>query len=135
MNTFVGIGNTVYELEGREVAGKTVANGVIAIKRAYAPDKVDFINFTLWGSTAEVGLKYCGKGSLIAITGEVQTQKKNETTYTKVNVTNLKLLQTKTPENSKDVSPFTANSEKNYESDLEHIGNIKVAHEDSDLPF
>ena len=115
MNKFIGIGNTVYDLDGREVAGKTVANGVMAIKRAYAPDKVDFINFTLWGKTAETALKYCGKGSLVAIEGELQTQKKNETVYTKINVDNLKFLQTKTPEGSKEVSPFAFSHGTNYE--------------------
>jgi single-strand DNA-binding protein len=98
MNKFIGIGNTVYDLDGRDVAGKTVANGVLAVKRSYAPDKVDFINFTIWGPQAESAIRYCGKGSLVAIDGEVQTQKKNETIYTKVNVNKLTFLQTKPPQ-------------------------------------
>lgn len=117
MNRFIGIGNTVYDLDGREVAGKTVANGVLAIKRTYAPDKVDFINFTVWGKTAETAIRYCGKGSLIAIEGEVQTQKKNDTIYTKINVENLKFLQTKRPENSTEVSTTAFTHGTSYEEE------------------
>lgn len=132
MNKFIGIGNTVYELDQRDVAGKVVANGVLAIKRSYAPDKVDFINFTCWGKTAETAIRYCGKGSLIAIEGEVQTQKKNETIYTKINVENLRFLQTKTPDKSTEVSPFAFSDGTNYDINKETTDEVI---ENTELPF
>lgn len=135
MNKFIGIGNTVYDLEGRDVAGKMVANGVLAIKRQYAPDKVDFINFTVWGKLAETALRYCGKGSLISIVGEVQTQKKNETIYTKINVESLRFLQTKQPSTAHESKTFTTSNDSQYHKETEDFEFTGVETEISDLPF
>jgi single-strand DNA-binding protein len=135
MNKFIGIGNTVYDLEGRDVAGKVVANGVLAIKREYAPDKVDFIKFTVWGKLAETTLKYCGKGSLISIVGELQTQKKNETIYTKINVESLRFLQTKAPNGTQEKKTFTKPQETQYHKETADFDFAGVETEISDLPF
>jgi len=135
MNKFIGIGNTVYDLEGRDVAGKIVANGVLAIKRQYAPDKVDFINFTVWGKLAETALRYCGKGSLVSIVGEVQTQKKNETIYTKINVESLRFLQTKQPATTNENKTFTKKPENDYHKETDDFDFIGVDTEVQDLPF
>lgn len=74
-------------LMGRIVADpelKTSQNGVpyvrfrIAVNRRFhnknEENKVDFFNATAWRSTAEFICKYFGKGSMIMIDGEMQTQ-------------------------------------------------------------
>ena len=74
-------------LMGRLVAApelKTSQNGVpytrfrIAVNRRFhnkdEENKVDFFNATAWRSTAEFICKYFGKGSMIMLDGEMQTQ-------------------------------------------------------------
>ena len=74
-------------LMGRIVADpelKTSQNGVpyvrfrIAVNRRFhnknEENKVDFFNATAWRSTAEFICKYFGKGSMIMLDGEMQTQ-------------------------------------------------------------
>jgi single-strand DNA-binding protein len=95
MNKFYGVGYLVADLESREVADKLVANGAIAINRRYAIDKTDFINISIWGKSAEYALKYAKKGTMIAISGELQIEKKNEKIYTRVNVEDFKFWNNK----------------------------------------
>ena len=74
-------------LMGRLVAApelKTTQNGIpytrfrIAVNRRFhskdEENKVDFFNATAWRSTAEFICKYFGKGSMIMLDGEMQTQ-------------------------------------------------------------
>ena len=63
---------------------KTTQNGIpytrfrIAVNRRFhnkdEENKVDFFNATAWRSTAEFICKYFGKGSMIMLDGEMQTQ-------------------------------------------------------------
>lgn len=74
-------------LMGRLVAApelKTTQNGIpytrfrIAVNRRFhskdEENKVDFFNVTAWRGTAEFICKYFGKGSMIMLDGEMQTQ-------------------------------------------------------------
>ena len=74
-------------LMGRLVAApelKTTQNGIpytrfrIAVNRRFhskdEENKVDFFNATAWRGTAEFICKYFGKGSMIMLDGEMQTQ-------------------------------------------------------------
>lgn len=74
-------------LMGRLVAApelKTTQNGIpytrfrIAVNRRFhnkdEENMVDFFNATAWRSTAEFICKYFGKGSMIMLDGEMQTQ-------------------------------------------------------------
>lgn len=74
-------------LMGRLVAApelKTTQNGIpytrfrIAVNRRFhskdEENKVDFFNATAWRNTAEFICKYFGKGSMIMLDGEMQTQ-------------------------------------------------------------
>ena len=74
-------------LMGRLVAApelKTTQNGIpytrfrIAVNRRFhskgEENKVDFFNATAWRSAAEFICKYFGKGSMIMLDGEMQTQ-------------------------------------------------------------
>jgi single-strand DNA-binding protein len=95
MNKFYGVGYLVADLESREVGDKIVANGAIAINRKFGIDKTDFINISIWGKSAEFAMKYATKGTMIAIIGELQIEKKNDKIYTRVNVEDFKFWNNK----------------------------------------
>jgi single-strand DNA-binding protein len=74
-------------LMGRLVAApelKTTASGIsvtsfrIAVDRSYVKSgeerKADFIDIVCWRQQAEFVCRYCGKGSLIAVEGQLQTR-------------------------------------------------------------
>lgn len=126
MNKFFGVGYLVSDLESREVGDKVVANGAIAISRRFALDKTDFINISIWGKSAEYALKYAKKGTMIAITGELQIEKKNDKIYTRVNVDDFKFWN-----NKKDDIKEESTLDK---TDEEYIKNF-FKDTTSDLPF
>lgn len=72
MQRFIGIGNITRNLELKyTTANKAILETNIAIKRGFT-DETDFINIQVWGKQAENLAKYCGKGSKIAIDGELR---------------------------------------------------------------
>ena len=125
MNKFYGVGYLVADLESREVADKLVANGAIAINRRYAIDKTDFINISIWGKSAEYALKYAKKGTMIAISGELQIEKKNEKIYTRVNVEDFKFWN-----NKQDDKVESKETEEDFEEMRKYFKN-----KNTDLPF
>lgn len=58
--------------------GTAVVNFTLAVNRPYAKEddeiQADFINIVVWDRTAENVEKYCFKGSLVGVTGEIQTR-------------------------------------------------------------
>lgn len=58
--------------------GKAVSNVTLAVERHYKNPSgevdADFVNCTLWGKTAENTAQYCKKGSVIGVTGRIQTR-------------------------------------------------------------
>jgi len=58
--------------------GKAVSNITLAVKRSFRNSNgeyvVDFVNCTLWNRIAENTTIYCQKGSIIGITGKIQTR-------------------------------------------------------------
>ena len=83
--------------------GRVQASFVLAIQRTYKNakgDEADFILCTVWGKLAEHTVKYCGKGSLIGITGHIhsrsyQKEDGNRIFVTEVIVEEVQFLQTK----------------------------------------
>lgn len=72
MQRFIGIGNITRNLELKyTTTNKAIIETNIAIKRGFT-DETDFINIQVWGKQAENLAKYCGKGSKIAIDGELR---------------------------------------------------------------
>lgn len=72
MQRFIGIGNITRNLELKyTTTNKAMLETNIAIKRGFT-DETDFINIQVWGKQAENLAKYCGKGSKIAIDGELR---------------------------------------------------------------
>lgn len=58
--------------------GQAVANVTLAVSRNYKNTngeyEADFVNCTLWRKTAENTANYCKRGSVIGVTGRIQTR-------------------------------------------------------------
>ncbi|WNS75244.1 single-stranded DNA-binding protein [Bacillus sp. DTU_2020_1000418_1_SI_GHA_SEK_038] len=75
----------------RTPEGTAVTNVTVAVNRQYRNQQgeigADFVQCTLWKKTAENTSRYCRKGSLIGITGRIQTRHYNNQEGTRVYVT------------------------------------------------
>lgn len=76
----------------REVArGRVQSTFVLAVTRSFKNAKgeteSDFILCTLWGRVAENTAKHCGKGSLVGITGRIQSRSFEREDQSRVYVT------------------------------------------------
>lgn len=139
MNKVILIGNLVKEIELSEYNGNPVANGTLAVNRPYSKDKVDFIPFTIWGTTAEVTARNNGKGSKLMIEGELQINKVNDKMFTKINVREVEFLSPKTAI-KKDImgNPFMDSDipePKKYDEPDFDISPKKFTEPENDLPF
>lgn len=71
--------------------GTYVTNVTVAVNRNYRNQNgdfdADFVQCTLWKKTAENTAQYCRKGSLIGITGRIQTRNYNNQDGKRVYVT------------------------------------------------
>ncbi|MCA1032060.1 single-stranded DNA-binding protein [Bacillus timonensis] len=58
--------------------GQAVANVTLAVNRNFKNSageiETDFVNCTLWRKTAENTANYCKKGSIIGVSGRIQTR-------------------------------------------------------------
>lgn len=56
----------------------SVLQGTLAVNRNFKNEngdrEADFINFQAWRGTADIIAQYCSKGSLIGLTGRIQTR-------------------------------------------------------------
>ena len=74
MNHVGLVGRTTKDLVIRELTeGRVQTTFTLAINRQYknheGVNEADFVDCVAWGKTAELIVKYCGKGSLIGIKG------------------------------------------------------------------
>ncbi|WP_233522769.1 single-stranded DNA-binding protein [Peribacillus glennii] len=71
--------------------GKAVSNITLAVNRNFRNHgggyDADFVQCTLWKKTAENTVQYCRKGSIIGITGRIQTRSYDNHEGKKVYVT------------------------------------------------
>ena len=95
MNNFNCIGRIVKDLEVKtSQGGTTVLNNTVAINRPFknkqtGEREADFINFVAFGKTAEIISQYHQKGSLIGLTGRMQSRSYENSNSQKVFVTEL----------------------------------------------
>src|SRR5699024_7088340 len=78
MNTVNLIGRLTRDIELRYTqSGKAVANGSIAVNRAFKNQEgnydADFINLVMFGKTAEIMANYVKKGHQVGIEGRIQS--------------------------------------------------------------
>lgn len=79
INQVTLVGRLTREPELRRTAeGTPVTNVTLAVNRHYRNQQgeidADFVQCTFWKRTAENTTRYCRKGSLIGITGRIQTR-------------------------------------------------------------
>lgn len=136
MNQVNLTGRLTKEIELRYTqSGKAVASGSIAVNRRFKsegqPD-ADFINFVMWGKTAENFANYTHKGSQVGLGGEWQTRNYENNNGQRVyvnelNATSFDLLDprgtTQTQSNLDSVDRFAAS------------GNKQIDISDDALPF
>ncbi|MDQ0269226.1 single-stranded DNA-binding protein [Cytobacillus purgationiresistens] len=71
--------------------GKAVTNVTLAVNRQFKNQdgeiEADFVQCTLWRKTAENLIQYCQKGSLIGITGRIQTRSYDSSDKKRIYVT------------------------------------------------
>lgn len=79
INQVTLVGRLTKDPELRYTAeGKAVSNVTIAVNRPYRNKEgdyeTDFVQCTLWKKTAENTAQYCRRGSIVGITGRIQTR-------------------------------------------------------------
>lgn len=79
MNHVALVGRMTKDPEVRMIGdGRMQANFTLAVNRSFKNQQgdvdADFILCTIWGKTAENTAKHCGKGSLIGVSGRIQTR-------------------------------------------------------------
>ncbi len=108
MNTVSLIGRITKNPQLKQLSeGRVQTSFVIAVNKGYKQDEADFVLCTIWGKVAENTVKYCGKGSLVGITGRLNTRsyEKGEGTrvfVTEVVVEEIRFLVTKKPEENRE---------------------------------
>ena len=110
MNRSEFIGRITKDLELQTTTnGISVCKFTLAVNRKFAnadgEKEADFINCVVWRKTAENISKYCKKGSLIYLSGELQTrsyeaQDGSKRYITEIIVNEVEFLNTKTSEES-----------------------------------
>lgn len=74
-------------------SGKAVGSGTIAVtrrfKNAEGNTESDFIQYAVWGKSAEILSQYTSKGTLVALTGSWQTRSYEKDDGTRVYVNEL----------------------------------------------
>ncbi|WP_071460941.1 single-stranded DNA-binding protein [Bacillus massilinigeriensis] len=94
--------------------GRTVTNITLAVTRHYrnanGETDADFVHCILWRKTAENTANYCNKGSVVGVTGRLQTRHYENSEGKRVYVTevvaeHVQFLSTKKPSNLKPATP------------------------------
>jgi single-strand DNA-binding protein len=79
INQVTLVGRLTKDPETRKtLEGKSILNATIAVNRNYKNQKgqidTDFVLCTIWNRAADNTKKYCRKGSVIGVTGRIQTR-------------------------------------------------------------
>lgn len=129
INNVTIMGRMVATPELRQTTtGKDVTSFTLAVDRNTKEKQADFLNCVAWGYTAEFISKYFQKGSMIAVTGSIQTRNYedkngNKRTATEILVNQASFCGGKTESKADDSADVPA-----YDTDdIEEIG--------VDLPF
>lgn len=127
-------------------SGKAIGSGTIAVTRRFknadGNTDSDFIQYVVWGKSAEILSQYTSKGTLVALTGSWQTRSYEKDDGTRVyvnelNVENFDFLEKKsdsqqsTPK-SQAPDPFANQGNQNK---FAGSGNTEIDISDDDLPF
>lgn len=165
INNVVLVGRLTKDAELRYTPSNVaVATFTLAVNRNFKNQngerEADFINFQAWRGTADIIAEYCGKGSLIGITGRIQVrnyEKDGQRRYvTEVVAENVTLLESRNSQGSQQnqrsdyqsgsssqggnwhpggstQSEFANNSSSGYNSPFGNSNPMDIS--DDDLPF
>jgi single-strand DNA-binding protein len=94
INNVILVGRLTKDPDLRYTAdGQAVCNVTLAVGRNFKKSdgvvETDFINCTLWRKTAENTANYCKKGSVIGVTGRIQTRHYENETGQRIYVTDV----------------------------------------------
>lgn len=119
--------------------------GTLAVNRNFKNEngerEADFINFQAWRGTADIIAQYCGKGSLIGITGRIQTrnyenQQGQRVYVTEVVAESVALLESRNSQQSQGQGNSFQNGNNHsggYQSTFGNSNPMDIS--DDDLPF
>lgn len=135
MNVVVLTGNLTRDPELKYTqSGKAFARFSLAVSNSYNREKVDFINCTAWGKTAEIIAEYLRKGSKAGVHGRIQTgsyEKDGHKVYTTdIVVENIEFLDSKQTKNGSQVV-----EERSFSSNNNESGNNNSNVDDEEFPF
>lgn len=139
MQLYIATGNLVKDNELRMTTnGKSVLKNTLAIRRD--KDNTDFMEFTCFGTTAELLNKYTTKGSKIGIQGEFKNnnyEKDGKKIYrNELLVRSIELLGTKEQKlNAETGEPIQETTEEPTQGDPFQEFNSEVQLTDDMLPF
>lgn len=118
-------------------SGKAVGSGTIAVTRRFknadGNTDSDFIQYVVWGKSAEILSQYTSKGTLVALTGSWQTRSYEKDDGTRVyvnelNVENFDFLEKKNDSQQSALKSQAPNPFANQ-------GNKPIDIDPNDLPF
>lgn len=100
--------------------GRMQTNFIVAVNKSYKSDEANFVLCTIWGKLAETTVKYCGKGSLVGITGRLNTRSYEKEAGARVFVTeivveDIRFLATKKRDEEQPGQSIKTNSESDFE--------------------
>lgn len=123
-------------------SGTAVASFTVAVERqfknAQGERETDFINCVAWRKTAEIISNFTRKGSLVGVTGHIQTRNYTNNEGRKVYITevvceNFQMLEPKSVTESRKQSDGHSNYSGN--SNQVNYSNDSITIRDEDLPF
>ncbi len=131
--TFIGRLTRDPDLKFIAGSGKAVCNVSVAVADEYDPknsDKTYFVNAQLWGKSAEFAANYITKGELVAISGNMSTDKwedkdGNKRSKDKLNAQAIKKLEWK----DQDQQPRQTNQQSNN-----NMSGFQSVESDDDVP-
>lgn len=135
-------------------SGTGVATFTLAVNRNFTSAdgnrEADFINCVIWRKSAETLANYARKGTLLGITGRIQTRSYDNQQGQKVYVTeviadNFQLLESKNSNSGQNTqgssvsnsqtNNYTRNQQNSNNDESDPFGNSSIDISDDDLPF
>lgn len=150
INNFVGVGRLVRDPDLRYTpSGVAVCNMTLAINRPFknqaGENEADFINVVIWRKAAENTSNYTSKGSLVGVTGRLQSRryddKDGKTVFvTEVVAESVQFLDSKSDNKKTENNPSYENkqqqpSQNQTQSNQNQSQGEPIDISDDDLPF
>lgn len=139
LNNLTLVGRMTKDAEVKQTSsGQLVASFTLAVNRNFKNQngerEADFINCVAWRKTAEIIGDYTSKGSLIGVTGRIQTrnyenQQGHRVYVTEVIAEQVALLESKNSQQNQSAQPDFGRNESPFEKPM------SMDIDDSDLPF